>query len=154
MSRRLRGREPNGECGQVTIFGIGLVMMILVVGGIGLDLWRVVAQHRALAGVADAAAAAGANGIDAESYRRSGEVVLDAERARSLVQWSLATQDRPSSFVDASVERVEPGRITVAVKGRVDFSLLSLVAPGDGIDLEVMASASPRSSGGRTAQPP
>ncbi len=138
----------RGERGQITIFGVGLVMMILIVGGISLDLWRVVAQHRALGEVADAAAAAGSNGVDIEHYRRTGEVLLDVELARSLVEWSLVNQDRPSSFAEASVRRVEPGRITVVVNGRVEFSLLSLIAPGDGIDVAVEASASPHQSGG------
>lgn len=132
----------------MTIFGIGLVLMILTIGGVSLDLWRAVAAYRALAEVADAAAAAGSNGIDVERYRRTGDVVLAPELARSLGGQSVAAQDRPGSFVDASMPRVEPDRLTVLVRGRVDFSLLSLIAPGDGLDITVESHASPRRSGG------
>ncbi|MEZ5230254.1 MAG: pilus assembly protein TadG-related protein [Acidimicrobiales bacterium] len=128
MSERSRRWTEKPECGQVTLFGVGVVMMLLVVGGVSLDLWRVVAQHRALSEVADAAAAAGSNGIDIAHYRSSGDLALDPVLATSYVEWSVSTQDRPSSFRSARVTRVEPGRITVSVSGRVDFSLLSLVA--------------------------
>ncbi len=142
------GHEHGPEAGTVSIVGVGLVLMILLVGGISLDLWRVVVQHRALAEVADAAAAAGSNGIDLEHFRSSGEVVLDVDQASAYAYWSLANQDLPTSFTEVSGVRVEPGRITVVVRGRVDFSLLSLVSPGGGLDVEVEATASPRSGGG------
>ncbi len=141
-----------GNCtaqrGSVTIFGVGLVVMILVVGGIALDLVRVVEQHRALVEVADAAAAAGSNAIDTDRYRQTGEIVLDPGWAADLAARSVAAQDLPSSFIGARVKTIEPGRITLTVTGRVEFSLLALVAPGGGIDLEVESGAGPHASGG------
>ena len=72
----------SGQRGQVTLLGLGLVVVVVFVGGMALDLARAFSERRALAEMADAAAAAGANGIDVVSYRQSGELSLDPALAR------------------------------------------------------------------------
>ncbi len=134
------------ERGQVTMFGIGLVLMILIIGGVSLDLWRVVAAHQSLMQRADSAAAAGADVVDVDHYRQTGEVLVDPAGAERAAQWSLAF-DGPVE-IDSAAVRAEPGRVTVVVSGRVDFVLLSLIAPGEGVELEVESRAEPRRSVG------
>ncbi len=142
-----RGAARNdGESGQVTLFGIGLVLMILIVGGVSLDLWRVVASHHSLTQRADSAAAAGADVVDVDHYRQTGEVLVDPAGAERAALWSLAF-DGPVE-IDSAAVRAEPGRVTVVVSGRVDFVLLSLIAPGEGVELEVESRAEPRRSAG------
>lgn len=130
----------------MTIFGIGLVLMVLVVGGLSLDLWRVVGERRALSEVADAAAAAGSNGVDTQVFRDTGTLRLDPSAAHRYAADNLASQSMPESFSRVETIRVEPDRITVVVSGRVDFVLLSLIDPGGGVDLRAEAGAGPRRS--------
>jgi hypothetical protein len=44
--------------GSVTIWVLGLAMLLLVFGGLALDYWRALALQRELAAVADSAAVA------------------------------------------------------------------------------------------------
>lgn len=76
----------------MTLFGLGLSVMLLFVGGFSLDLWRAHSERRSLAELADAAAAAGANGIDTSVYRDSGELVLDPLLAEALAWESIVGQ--------------------------------------------------------------
>lgn len=146
MTGSLDRRRDRNEQGQVTIFGIGLVLMILVVGGLSLDLWRVVAERRALGEVADAAAAAGSNGVDAQYFRDTGALRLDPRTAYGYAAENLASHSMPESFIGVEAIRAEPDRITVVVSGRVDFVFLSLIDPGGGVDLQTEAGAGPRRS--------
>jgi hypothetical protein len=132
----------------MTVLGIGLVLAVLVVGGLGLDLWRVVIERRALSEWVDAAAAAGANGLDTATFRSTGALVLDPALAHDHATANLGSRPRPAAATGAPTVVVEPTRITVAARGHVDFTVLSLLSPGDGVDLFVSAEARPRSSGG------
>ena len=61
LEGRLRGRDDRGF---LTIWLLGLCLLLLVLGGVSLDLWRVFSERQALAGLADSAALAGAGGLD------------------------------------------------------------------------------------------
>jgi len=67
----------------VTIWFLGVAVAILFLGGISLDLWRAVDQRRELAGLADAAALAGAGAVDTvlfvASQRDGGVPILDLD---------------------------------------------------------------------------
>ena len=67
----------NGESGTITLWLLGVCLLLFALGGISLDLWRGFSARRSLATAADAAALAGASAIDEEAYRRSGVVQLD-----------------------------------------------------------------------------
>ncbi len=139
-----RSRQPAAQRGSVTLIGLGLLVMIMVVGGISIDLWRVFGARGALAEMAEAAAAAGANGIDTARFRATGEVMLDAPLADALAHQSLREQsDR--SFVGRASISVQETRVVVELEGEVPFTLLRLVAPGRGFTIRVQAEAAPRS---------
>jgi Flp pilus assembly protein TadG len=131
----------RGEAGTVTLWVLGCCLMLLTVGGISVDLWRSFSERRALAGVADAAARAGASAIDEDRYRASGELVLvpalAAERARASVRRQLDTR----ALRDGTVV-TDTASVTVVVRGAVSLSLLRLVADGE-LDVEVAAAALP-----------
>jgi Flp pilus assembly protein TadG len=129
----------------MTIWMIGLCIMLLVLGGISLDLWRAFSERRALAATADAAAVAGASALDETAYRSTGTVRLvpvDAER-RALE--SLAGQVDRRALRNSRV-RADEDTVTVEVDGSVDFSLLQLLSPGDEFEITVRATAEPRPS--------
>ena len=86
----------NRERGSVTIWGIGLVAVLFGFAGLAVDTWRVFTERQALAGLADSAAVAGANGIDEDAFRADGSVVLDPDEARRSPPdtWRAATATR------------------------------------------------------------
>lgn len=128
----------RSDRGSVTIWVLGLSMLLLVFGGLALDYWRALALQRELASVADSAAIAGASGIDEEVYRTSGEVVLDPARARGLV---LAAVDWQDVEVVAADVAVDPDAVTVTLAAEVDLGLLGVFI-GDDTPLLVRGAAS------------
>ncbi len=82
----------NEDRGSVTLWILGLTIVIMGFGGVALDFWRALATQRALAAIADAATVAAASGINELHYRSTGEVILDPDRARSLGSHSIASQ--------------------------------------------------------------
>ena len=113
----------KSERGSVTIWMLGLSLLLLLFGGLALDFWRGLATQRELAAVADSAAIAAGSGIDEEHYRATGEVVLDEDRARDLALASVGFQDLRG--VDVRVV-VVPVEVTVTVVGEVELGLLGV----------------------------
>jgi Flp pilus assembly protein TadG len=144
MRRRpvLRARR---ESGTTTLWMLGLCLMLFLLGGISLDLWRAFSERRSLAATADAAAVAGASALDEAAYRGSGAVRLVPADAQRRAQVSLADQLDRRALRDARVEATED-KVTVVVGGSVDFSLLQIVAPGDEFAITVHATARPQAS--------
>lgn len=113
----------RSDRGSITLWMLGLSVLILLFGGLALDYWRGLALQRELAAVADSAALAAASGIDEEVYRASGELVLDAARSQGLAAAAVAWQD--AAVVDLMVE-VEGDSVEVTVTGEVELGLLGV----------------------------
>ena len=137
--------SERAESGTITLWLLGLCLVLFALGGISLDLWRAFSERRALATTADAAALAGASAIDEDRYRTSGAVLLDpalAEiRARAHIVQQLDRAALRSVMVHADTEAV-----TVVVLGNVGFTLLGVLAPRGDFDVQVTATATPRRS--------
>lgn len=131
------------ERGSVTLFGVGLVALLLFVGGFSLDLWRVYSERRALAEIADAAAAAGANGLDADAYRDGSDVRLDPARAETLAWQNLAGQADDASLSGAPSVAATPGGITVILSGEVELTLLGAFGDDGPFVFTVVAESGP-----------
>src|SRR5262249_60080887 len=82
----------RGESGTTTLWMLGLCLMLFLLGGVSLDLWRAFSERRSLAAAADAAAVAGASALDEAAYRSSGAVRLVPSDARRRAQASLGAQ--------------------------------------------------------------
>lgn len=131
----------RSERGSVTIWVLGLSMLLLVFGGLALDYWRGLALQRELAAVADSAAIAAASGIDEEVYRSSGELVLN--EARSVMLAEAAVEWQGVDVVDLVVD-VSPDLVTVTVTGRVELGLLGVfVDQSEPLVVRGTAAASP-----------
>jgi len=134
----------KSDRGSITIWMLGLSLLLLVFGGLALDFWRGLAVQRELAAVADSAAIAGAAGIDVEHYRETGEVLLDPVRADELVAASVGFQGPDVSGVSVSVG---PGgdSVTVVVEGIVELGLLGVfVDQSEPLLVRATATAVPR----------
>jgi Flp pilus assembly protein TadG len=133
------------EAGTVTLWLLGVCLLLFALGGISLDLWRAFSERRSLAATADAAALAGASAIDEGQYRSSGAVVLVPALAEARARGHLARQlDRAA--LRSAVVHADPEAVTVVVHGDVGFTLLGVLAPGDDFDVQVTATATPRRS--------
>ena len=139
-----RLRLDGGERGTIMLWLLGLCLMLFLLGGISLDLWRSFSERRALAATADAAALAGASAIDEDRYRQSGEVVLVPDEAESRARASIAQQFDRDALREVDV-RVSTDTVTVVARGRVELSLLNLLHTAD-VDVVVTATATPRRS--------
>lgn len=145
----VRSRHAEEE-GMVVLWLLGIGISILMLGGLSVDLWRVFSDRRALVGVADAAAFAGASGLDLDAFRSGSGIRLDPAAANDLAYASLRSQaDTPGLDLASAppVVTVAPdgSSVTVRLRGRVELTLLRLMAPGrDAIDVEVTSTAEPR----------
>lgn len=125
------------ERGSVTLWMLGLGLMLLTLGGLSLDLWRLVGERRELATMADAAAVAAANGVDVELFRETGLVRLDPSRASGLALDSLARQPVGDDIrLGADWLAIEPDGVSVVITVRrtVELTLLRL-AGGSEVDI-------------------
>ena len=135
----------NDERGTITLWILGLCLMMLLLGGISLDLWRAFSERRSLASAADAAALAGAAAIDEGLFRSTGAVQLDPREAERRARSSLARQFDTDAMRDTLVRATGDG-IVVEVRGVVDFTLLHLASPGEPLEIRVEATAQPARS--------
>jgi Flp pilus assembly protein TadG len=137
-----RRSDRAQETGTITLWILGLCLMVFLLGGISLDLWRAFSERRSLASAADAAAVAGASAIDEAVYRSANVVQLLPAQAEQRARESLASQLDRRSLRGARVT-ADLSRVTVVVSGAVDFTLLNLVTPGGAFEVEVRATAQP-----------
>lgn len=114
------------ERGSTTLWTMGLALALFMVGGLSLDLWRVLAERQDLANIADAGAVAAASGIDVEHFRDSGEKLLAPDLARELALAAIATQ--PSGSNLSAVITITSDRRTAIVRleRTVQFTLLNV----------------------------
>jgi type II secretory pathway component PulM len=129
------------ERGTITLWVLGLCIALMFLGGLSLDLWRAVAARRQLSAMADAAATAGANGVDVDQLR-AGTVHVTPERARALASDALE-RTSGAHTVDAARVDVDGNRVTVTLRDHVDFSLLGIFLGGRHFDIEVHATSEP-----------
>ncbi len=127
----------------MTMFGLGMVVILLFVGGFSLDLWRAHSERRALAEMADAAAAAGANALDEAAYRTDGSLQLDPDLAESYAWDSLSRQADQRSLVGTPSVVASPGVVVVQLSGEVHMTLLRVLAGGEPFEITVTAEAAP-----------
>ena len=136
----------RGEDGYFTIWVLGLCIVLFFVAGLGIDLWRGFSDRRALAAMADSAAVAGASGIDVETFRDSGVVVLNQEEAIARADANLASQEDFDEIVGSPEYVVTDDAIGVTLNGTVDFTLLKIFMGGQGFTVRVSGRAEPRES--------
>lgn len=138
--------KVRGERGSITIWLLGLGFGLLVLGGLGLDLWSAVFVHARLSGLAEAIATAAASGISEDHWRRTGQVRIDPDRARNL-GLALASRHPDASILSDSPRiDIDPtlGSVTAHVSGSTRLTLLRLVSGADRIAVAATATARPQ----------
>jgi Flp pilus assembly protein TadG len=136
----------SSEEGSVTLWLLGLVLIILAMGGLAIDLWRGFNERRALAGIADSAAIAGAAALDEAAFRNHGNVRLEPAAAESLAARSVRGQSDTAAMTGFSAT-ADSDQVTVVVQGSVDLTLLRLMSSDQGpLRISVRATVAPRGS--------
>ena len=132
----------RGERGSITLWMIGLVMVVFAVGGIAVDLWRGLAAHRQLATSVDAAAIAAASGIDENTWRLEGALVLDPIRVEESVAQVMVAQEAAMPMAWEVSTAADGSEATVVASTTVELTLLRLLTEGT-LDLTAEATAEP-----------
>jgi hypothetical protein len=133
---------PRDQRGMITLWVLGLSVAVLFLGGIGLDFWRAIAVRREVSVMADAAATAGANGLD-ESALRGGRLQLDEARVRQLVASQLSEYPDARKLRHQSVT-IAGGQVLVTLSEDVHFSLLGIFMGGEQFTVQARAVAEPQ----------
>jgi hypothetical protein len=128
----------------VTVWVLGLSVLLLLFGGLAVDFWRALALQRELAAVADSAVVAAASGIDEEAYRTTGEVVLDPSRATDLASASVASQD-VETVEESVLVAIDGLSVEVALAAELELGLLGVfVDQSEPLLIRATAFAEPR----------
>jgi hypothetical protein len=135
----------GAQRGSITIWGIGLTLVIALFAGLVIDTWRVFAIRQDLAGMADAAAIAGATAVDINHLSDTGEVVLAGAVAELRALEYLEYQDGWSSDIRYTIVAAADGSgVTVVLEEDVAFTLLGPLLPGEEpLHITVTSRASP-----------
>lgn len=138
MSRQTLDRDR----GSVTVWTLGMVLIVMFVGALSFDLWSSFSTRRQFAGAADQAAQAGANALDEGLFRSTGERRLEPSRAEMLAEDNLAVQDLrgvTGVAIDANTDQV-----IVELTADVDVGLLRIFGGGDPLVVHVRSVGRPR----------
>ncbi|REK21358.1 MAG: hypothetical protein DWQ40_04090 [Actinobacteria bacterium] len=130
--------------GSVTIWVLGLSVLLLFFGGVALDFWRVLAVQRQAAAIADTAVVAAASGIDEAHYRETGEILIDPDRAVELATASITNQEIE---VTAALVTVSPDgtAVEVEVSDEIRGGFVAFFSGDDGVlAVTATATAEPR----------
>jgi hypothetical protein len=96
-----------------------------------------------LAAIADAAALAGASGLDVEALRDGG-VVLDLDRVDALVADAVAAHSGATLVDDVEIAMPGSERVEITVRGSAPLGLLGVLVGESALEIEVHSSAEPR----------
>lgn len=132
----------RSDRGSVTIWTLGMALVVMFVGAISLGLWSGFAERRELAGAADQAAQAGANALDEGHFRTTGDRRLDPDLAEALAAESLSGQQLAG--LSAVIIAADAQQVVVELTADVDTGLLRIFGDGDPLVVHVRAVGQPR----------
>lgn len=126
--------------GSITLWVLGLTVMVLFMGGISLDLWRAFEVREDLAAMADSAANAGASQVDAATYRDTGTLQLDGPAAAAAANANLDSQQDSGKITIRTINASGPV-LTVRLEGEVGFTLLRVFLGAGSVPVRATGSA-------------
>jgi hypothetical protein len=116
------------------VFILFVALLVLLVGGVAVDLWRVVATHRRVAGLVDGAAIAGATAVDEERLYSDPDLEpwLDEQEAVARACDYLVRNGVDLTCPGEVEVAVGTFEITVAFERGVEVTLLRLLSLAGG----------------------
>lgn len=118
-----------------------MVMVVFLVGGLAIDLWRGLSAHRRVAAVVDSAAIAAGSGIDETAWRTEGVLRLDPSHVDDRVAAAASAQDLDGISV-AVATAGDGSQATVVGSTSVELTLLRLVV-SESLEVSATATATP-----------
>lgn len=126
--------------GSITLWVLGLTIIVLFLGGISLDLWRAFEAREDLAAMADSAANAGASEVDGAVYRDTGMLELDGMAAAAAANANLNAQQDSEKITDRTIT-TNGAVLTVRLESEVGFTLLQIFLGGGTVPVSATGSA-------------
>ncbi len=141
--RRLR-QEEGGFSAPIMV--LIMAMMVLFIGGISIDLWRVIADHREVSGLADGAAIAGATAVDIAAFEAdpTADPVLDPGLATRRVCQYMSDHEGVTACPSATVTvdfAPDLTAIEVSFQREVELTFLRIVEVGGADPIVVYSDA-------------
>ena len=138
---RARGSGEGGF--SAAIFIVLIALMVMLVGGVAVDLWRVLAEHRQVTGLVDGASIAGATAVDSEALYAGEPARLDAALATARTCDYLSRHGVAAPCPGEVEVTVGAETVTVTLRRDVDVTLLALLslAGGEVAPIEVGATS-------------
>ena len=121
--------NPSADGGTVLTWMLVTVVLLTFLGGLTLDLWRAFSSRHLVAGMVDAAAVAGASGVDEEAFRSRDVLQLDPVLAEAGARANLARQPAAAALTSVAV-RATPAEVTVTAEATVDLTLTRVLLAG------------------------
>ena len=115
---------PGDDRGSVSVFVIGLVVVLMAVAGLVVDGGRAINARATLADDAEQAARAGANQLDINQLRATGDVQIDPAAAREAAGAFLLARGYSPTEISADADTQQ---VHVAIEKKVPTELLSLI---------------------------
>ncbi len=143
MIQRLRSNQ-GGFSAPIMI--LVLAFMVGIIGGISIDLWRIIEDHREVTGLADGAAIAGATAVDIAAFEAdpTADPILDRALAVQRVCQYMADHAAVASCPSATLTVDFAPDLTglqVAFQRDVELLLLRAVEVGGADPIIVYADA-------------
>jgi uncharacterized membrane protein len=131
----------EAEGGQILVLTVVVALGLLATLGLVADGGLLVARHRELQNLTDAAARAGAGQLDAATFRSSGGqlVLLDPAQAQAAARRQL----RAAGFTGQIRVAATTTQVTVVVEEAIRTPILASILPGQ-VRLTVRAVARPQ----------
>ena len=137
-------RDEGGFSAPIMV--LIMAMMVLFIGGISIDLWRVIADHREVSGLADGAAIAGATAVDIAAYEADPTLdpILDpalaTQRACRYMEDHEGVTACPSATLTVDFAP-DLTAITVGFQREVELTFLRIVEVGGAEPIVVYSDA-------------
>jgi len=131
----------RSERGSMTLWAMGMSLLLFAVGFLALDLWSGFAARQQAAAIADSAAIAGATALN-ETAWRAGTLALEPATAQDRAIG--AALDHPAWDAAMNVSATATtGGITVSVSRSIPFRFISGMVPNRTAEITVSAYAEP-----------
>lgn len=134
------------ENGTFTVWALCLCLILFLICGISIDVWRAFDARRALVEIADTAARSGASEIDVRERQLYGRAVLSSDNARSATLESIDENATISSVtIDSTTIDVDVpnNEINVEIHSTFSFFLLRMLPDASDTDIAARATARP-----------
>ena len=131
----------RSEKGSMTLWAMGMSMLLFAVGFLALDLWSGFAARQEAAAIADSAAIAGATALD-ESAWRAGSLVLDPATAQGRATGAALAHPAWDASMAVSATATTGG-ITVSISRSIPFRFIAGLVPDRTAEITVSAYAEP-----------